>query len=66
MKCYFRVSAAIVLATIVSLPSFASASPREQGREKAPIGRMVQKIRKFFGIVVHEDIPVPPPPTKPS
>jgi hypothetical protein len=65
MKCHIRFFAAVVLAAAVSFPSFA-AQPRERGGEKGPVVRIVQKIRKFFGITTHEDLPVPPHPTNPK
>ena len=67
MKCHFRFFAAVVLAAIVSLPSVALAAPQARDRgEKGPIVRIVQKIRKFFGITTHNDFPVPPNPNYPK
>jgi hypothetical protein len=62
MKSHHRVIAAIVVAVAISLPSLALAAqpPRERGGEKGPVVRIVQKIRKFFGITTHDDLPVPP------
>lgn len=67
MKFHNRVYAAIVLAAALSLPSFAfAASPRERGGDKGPVVRIVQKIRKFFGITTHEEFPTPPIPAPKS
>lgn len=63
MKSHNRVFAAIAVAVVLSLPSFAfAASPRERGGDKGPVVRIVQKIRKFFGITTHEEFPSPPIP----
>jgi hypothetical protein len=67
MKCYFRLLTAVVLAVAISLPSVALATPQARDRgDKSPVVRIVAKIRKFFGITTHDDLPLPPPPTNPK
>ena len=65
MKFQYRVFAAIVIVAFLALPSFGGPQPQDRGREKGPVVRVVQKIRKFFGITTNEDLPQPPNPTKP-
>ncbi len=62
MKFQYRVFAAIVFAAFLALPSFGGPQPRERGGEKGSVVRVVQKIRKFFGITTNEDTPLPPVP----
>jgi hypothetical protein len=61
MKPYSRSIAALAVAIALSTPSVALvAQPRERGREKSPVVRILEKIRKFVGIGTHDDLPVPP------
>jgi len=66
MKCHLQVLATVVLAVVVSFPSVAGAEPRDRGREKGPIVRIVLKIRNFFGVTTHSDLPTPPTPNNPK
>jgi hypothetical protein len=52
------------VAAALSAPSvaLAASADRERGRDKSPIVRIVQKIKKAVGIGTHEDLPLPPIP----
>ena len=62
MRFNYRFFAAILLAATLCLPAvtLAASQQRDRGREKGPIVRTVQKIRKFFAITTHEEFPTPP------
>lgn len=62
MNSRTRRTAAVALAVALSLSTVVAAAPgnRDEQRERSPFVRVIKKIQKFFGIAVHDDLPLPP------
>ncbi len=66
MKPILRRTAAVVLVVALFTPWTAVAAPQgvyRNGTER--IERLIKTVKKFFGISVNDDLPLPPHPTPP-